>query len=213
MIFHQMPVGMLQCNCSILGDEETREAIVIDPGDEVDRIAGVLNRFELKLKYIVNTHAHIDHVGGVKTLRERMTAEALLHERDLPLYHALEIQARMIGLPAPESGPIDGRLQHGDALRCGGIVLNVIHTPGHTPGSLSFHLPMAQGDDILFAGDTLFMGSIGRTDLWGGSFEEIMKSIRERLFPFDERTVVHCGHGPDTTLGRERKLNPFLQGL
>jgi len=210
MIFETLQVGLFQCNCSILGCPETREAVCIDPGDEVDRIVEILDKHNLKLKYIIHTHAHIDHIGGVKGLKDATGAAVLLHPDDLFLYNDVAMQAEMIGLAAPPVAETDGLLKDGDRLRCGNTIsIDVLHTPGHTPGSLSFHLP--DNTDKLFTGDTLFMNSIGRTDLWGGSFREIMRSIHQKLMAFKDETIVYPGHGPATTIGRERKLNPFLQ--
>ena len=201
MIHEILPVGMLACNCSIVGDEETGEAIVIDPGDEVERVQEVLARHKLRAKYIVATHAHIDHVGGLEGLKRATGAAVLMHAGDLPLYENLAIQAEWLGVPPPGVATVDQFLKEGDTLRIGSHVLEVLHTPGHSPGSLSLHLPGEQ--EKLFSGDTLFQGSIGRTDLWGGSYEEILRSIHDRL-------LVFPGHGPETVIGWERETNPFL---
>jgi hydroxyacylglutathione hydrolase len=211
MIHEILPVGMLVCNCSVLGDEDTREAVVIDPGDEVEKILGVLARHNLKTKYIVATHAHLDHVGGVEQLQRATGAAVLMHEADLPLYDNLGIQAEMLGLPPPTTVEVDRFLKEGETVRCGPLVLEVLHTPGHSPGSLSLHL--AGDHRKIFSGDTLFQGSIGRTDLWGGSYEDILRSIRSRLLIFPDDTPVFPGHGPATTIGDERERNPFLRGL
>lgn len=234
MIFETFPVGLLQCNCVILGDEESREAMVIDPGDEVDRILSVLQRHGLKLRRIINTHTHIDHVGGNAALREQTGAEVLVHKADLFLLENLRMQAEMIGMPSPPVSRVDAFLETGDTLQCGAIRCGVLHTPGHTPGSLTFEsaLPAetwARGVEensvhaeppgkdklkrVLFTGDTLFMSSIGRTDLWGGDFETIMSSLAGLLRKYDDATVILPGHGPVTTMGRERAMNPFLQEL
>jgi glyoxylase-like metal-dependent hydrolase (beta-lactamase superfamily II) len=209
MILETFPVGMLQCNCTILGSEQTREAIVIDPGDEVPQILERLRRRGLEAKHIIATHAHIDHVGGFKELKDATGAPVYLHRGDLFLYQGLAMQAGWLGLTPPPETEIDAHLEEGDELGAGEIKLTVYHTPGHTPGSLCFYAPGRERR--LFAGDTLFLGSIGRTDLWGGSFEEIMHSLRRKVVTLPEETVVIPGHGPMTTIGREKRFNPFLQ--
>jgi glyoxylase-like metal-dependent hydrolase (beta-lactamase superfamily II) len=211
MIHEILPVGMLQCNCSIVGDETSGEAVVIDPGDDVERVKEVLHRHNLKAKYIVATHAHIDHVGGIDKLQRETGATVLMHEEDLPLYQNLAIQAAMLGLREPKATKVDDFLKAGDLLRWGSLELEVLHTPGHSPGSLSLYLP-GEGQRI-FSGDTLFQGSIGRTDLWGGDYKQILRSIRESLLLFPDQTPVFPGHGPETTIGEEREYNPFLRGL
>jgi glyoxylase-like metal-dependent hydrolase (beta-lactamase superfamily II) len=209
MISETFPVGLLQCNCTILGSTQTREAIVIDPGDDVSEIIGRLKRLGLTAKYIIATHGHIDHVGGFKEIKEETGAPVYLHRGDLFLYQALPMQAALLRINAPPVTGIDGSLEDGDEIGAGEIRLEVHHTPGHTPGSLCFHSP---GDEPrLYAGDTLFFGSIGRTDLWGGSFEAIMRSLHNRVMTLPGETVVVPGHGPLTTIERERRYNPFLQ--
>lgn len=216
LIHEILPVGWLQCNCSVVGDPETREALVIDPGDEVERVQEILTRHNLTVRAIVSTHAHIDHVGGLKKLHDATGAPVLMHSNDLELYIALEMQAAWIGMPVPEIAKVDGLLHEGDLVRWGRFAASVIHTPGHTPGSLCLHMPAAEKGSTaqggkLFAGDTLFAGSIGRTDLWGGSFEEIMRSLQTKLLALPDDTLVFPGHGPETTIGRERESNPFLR--
>jgi len=209
MIHEILPVGMLACNCSILGDETTREAIVIDPGDEIEQVQQVLAKHRLQVRYIVATHAHIDHVGGIEKLQQATGAAVMMHAGDFPLYQNLPMQAEWLGVLPPEVVEVDQFLKEGDTLRCGALTLEVLHTPGHSPGSLSLHLP--GGDERIFSGDTLFQGSIGRTDLWGGSFDQILRSIRHRLLIFPDETPVFPGHGSATTIGEERESNPFLQ--
>lgn len=211
MIVETFPVGLLQCNCTILGSEQTREAIVIDPGDDIPMVLDRLEKHGLTAKYVIATHGHLDHVGGFSEIKDGTGAPVYLHKEDVFLYDALEMQAMMIGIAQPESTNIDGHLNHGDELGIGDIKVQVLHTPGHTPGSICFHTP--DGDPRLFAGDTLFMGSIGRTDLWGGSTEQIMDSLRTRLVTLADETIVVPGHGPATTIGREKRFNPFLQGF
>ncbi len=222
MIHEILPVGWLQCNCSIVADEKTKEAAVIDPGDDVEKILEIIRRYDLKVRYLINTHAHIDHVGGLRELRTTTGAPVLMHAHDLELYRNLETQALMIGMPAPPRAEVDGFLNEGDRLSWGNLEARVLHTPGHTRGSISLLMPgSAQADqtpkedsaDRLFAGDTLFQGSIGRTDLWGGSFEAIMRSIRDKLLVLADETLVFPGHGPSTTIGKEREWNPFLQEI
>jgi glyoxylase-like metal-dependent hydrolase (beta-lactamase superfamily II) len=215
MIHEVLVVGALQCNCSILGDEETREAIVIDPGDEVERILAVLKRHHLTAKYILNTHAHFDHVGNCRELKEATGAQIWLHRADLPIYETAPRQAElfaMYGVPPIRMTAVDQFVRDADGVAVGKIGAHIIHTPGHTPGSLSIHVP-GGAKDTLFAGDTLFNGSIGRTDLPGGDFQQILKSIKERLLTLDDDTQVWPGHGPSTTIGEERRTNPFLQDL
>jgi glyoxylase-like metal-dependent hydrolase (beta-lactamase superfamily II) len=271
LIHITIPVGMLQCNCSIIGDPVSREALVIDPGDEVNRILDLLGRHKLTVKAIVSTHAHIDHVGGLCKLHRYTGAPVLMHRDDLPLYQAMEMQAAFLGVHPPDLTEIDQLLKEGDSLHWGSFEAQVIHTPGHTPGSVSLYLPHdtgkvtpagelkritvkdEAGEEVsiaqllkqsvsknlpaengdtdqaptivapdeavkimkpvpqLFSGDTLFAGSIGRTDLWGGSLDQIMKSLRTKLMGLPDETVVYPGHGPVTTIGHERELNPFLR--
>jgi hydroxyacylglutathione hydrolase len=215
IIYIKIPVGMLQCNCSILGDPKTREAVVVDPGDEVERILDMLGRYKLTVKAIVSTHAHIDHVGGLAKLHMYTGAPVMMHRDDLPLYNGMDVQAAFLGMKTPELTDVDQLLKDGDALQWGGYQANVIHTPGHTPGSLSLYLPKECGSvklsqPQLYAGDTLFAGSIGRTDLWGGSMEQIMESLTQKLMQLPDDTIVFPGHGEITSIGRERATNPFL---
>jgi len=211
MIHEIIPVGMLACNCSIVGDEATGEAVVIDPGDDVERVQEILARRKLQPRYIVVTHAHIDHVGGIEQLKKATGAPVLMHQSDLPLYQNLVVQAAWLGVPPPGTVEVDQFLRQGDRLRWGGLELEVLHTPGHSPGSVSLHMPGEHAR--IFSGDTLFQASIGRTDLWGGSFDQILRSIHETLLRFPDETPVFPGHGPATTIGDERETNPFLQGL
>jgi len=216
MIYIKLPVGMLQCNCLIIGDPQTREAIVIDPGDEVERILGLLGRHKLTVNAIVSTHAHIDHVGGIAKLHQYTGAPVMMHNDDLPLYHGMEEQAAFLGVETPALVDVDHLLKEGDALNWGNFQANVIHTPGHSPGSVCLYVPKGSGPSRLaqpqlFAGDTLFAGSIGRTDLWGASFDQIMDSLKSKIMRLPDETVVHPGHGPSTSIGHERHSNPFLQ--
>ena len=209
MIIETFAVGPIQCNCTILGDEETREAIVIDPGDDPGEIFARLEKHKLTLTQLVCTHTHIDHVGGIHELQERLGTPAAIHKADLFLYEKLDVQAQWCGMPVPKPAAIDKFVSDGDAVSCHGVEMGVIHTPGHTPGSTTFHL---KGDrNILFTGDTLFMQSIGRTDLWGGSYQEIIRSIENKLMTFDDDTLVIPGHGQATTIGNEKRYNPFLR--
>ena len=211
MIHEILPVGMLACNCSMVGDEATGEAVVIDPGDDIERVQEILARHGLRARYIVATHAHIDHVAGIEKLQRASGAAVLLHEGDLPLYQNLAMQAAWLGVRPPGTVEVDQFLREGDALRWGSLQLEVLHTPGHSPGSLSLHLTGEHGR--IFSGDTLFQDSIGRTDLWGGSFDQILRSIQNTLLRFPDDTPVFPGHGPATTIGEEREYNPFLRGL
>jgi len=203
------PVGPLACNCTILCDDKTKEAIVVDGGDGVPEVLKRLERLGATAKYLVHTHAHIDHIGDLGALRERTGAKGLLHPADLPLYHTLGMQARWVGYEAPRIVELDGDLHDGDRIRAGDVEIGVLHTPGHTLGSVCFALANDSSHTIL-SGDTLFAGAIGRWDLGGTSMEDIVDSIQRKLLPFDDETVVIPGHGPFTTIGEERKTNPYL---
>ncbi|MBX7149210.1 MBL fold metallo-hydrolase [bacterium] len=208
------PVGAFQCNCTILGDPETGDAIVVDPGDEGERIVKEINAKGFKVKYIVHTHAHLDHIGATSFVKQKSGGTIGLHKDDLFLYENMEMQGQMLGLHVDKNvKPIDHFLTQGDILDWGkNQKIEVLHTPGHTPGSLCFLAKgFNNGQDLLFAGDTLFMGSIGRTDLWGGDYGQIIDSIKTKLVTLDETITVVCGHGPNTTVGREKKVNPFIQ--
>ena len=210
MIVETFPVGALGCNCTILGDPDAGEAIVIDGGDEVPRIAARLEHHGLRVRYLVHTHAHIDHIGALGPLRERVGGDALLHPADRPLYATLAQQAVWVGmLRAPQVVTLDGDLVDDDVLHAGAIALRCIHTPGHTPGSTSFAIE-GDGATTLFTGDTLFRGAVGRWDLGGTSLADIVHSIRTRLLVHDDASVVIPGHGPATTIGTERRENPYL---
>ncbi len=208
-ILESFPVGPLQCNCTILGDPVTKEAIVIDPGEEIGRISRRLNDLGLKLKQILITHAHIDHIGGALRLKRLTGAPILLNENDLPLLQMMETQAGWLGIAAPETAPPDASLQDGMRVGLDNYPAEVLHTPGHTQGSVCLHfVPMG----LLIAGDTLFAGSIGRTDLPGGNSRQIIDSIRTRLLVLPDETTVLPGHGGGTTIGLEKEGNPFLTG-
>ena len=210
MIVETFPVGALGCNCSILADPASGEAIVIDGGDEEAEIARRLDAHGVRPRYLVHTHAHVDHIGALGPLRERVGGAGLLHHADLPLYGTLTQQARYLGMTVPpEAVELDGDLTDGDVLRAGSIALRCIHTPGHTPGSTSFALDGGEGA-LLFTGDTLFSGAVGRWDLGGTSLADIVDSIRRKLLVHADATVVVPGHGPATTIGQERRTNPYL---
>jgi hydroxyacylglutathione hydrolase len=206
------PVGALGCTCSIVACPETSEALVVDPGDEAPRILAQLRQRGWKAVQVVHTHAHFDHVMGTGEVARATGAETSLHKDDRWLYDHVPDQLRLFGLPgAPVVTPTPTRELVGDeVLTFGKQEARVFHTPGHTPGSICLYLEAAGETPLLFAGDTLFAGSIGRTDLPGGSFEEIVRSIRGPLFSLPEATLVIPGHGPETTVGFERMDNPFV---
>jgi hydroxyacylglutathione hydrolase len=209
MILETFPVGPLQCNCTILGDEQTGEAIVIDPGEEVGRIEKRLAAHGLKLKQILVTHGHIDHVGGALKLKRLTGAPIYLNEGDLEQLALMPEQAGWLGVETPETAPPDESLADGITVGLSSYPASVLHTPGHTQGSISLHFAPLK---LLVAGDTLFAGSIGRTDLPGGNYDQIIDSIHTRLLALPDETKVVPGHGPASTIGVERRSNPFLQG-
>ena len=208
MIHEILPVGLLQCNCSILGDETSREAIVIDPGDDIPRIQAILDRHHLTVKQIVITHAHIDHIAGAHRLEQLTGAPILYNQLDLPLVKMMDIQAGWLGIPTPKVAAPDDNLADGRTISITGLTGTVLHTPGHTPGSSCLYLPEHA---LLIAGDTLFAGSIGRTDLPGGNTRQLLTSIKDRLLNLPDEVTVIPGHGPKTTIGEEQESNPFLQ--
>lgn len=206
MIIKGMAVGPIMANCFILGCEETREAAVIDPGDEADRILVALADASLTVKYILNTHGHFDHVGGNRRLKEVTGAELMIHALDVPMLSSLSASAAAWGMSVEDSPPPDRTLSDGDILSFGDITLSVLHTPGHTPGGVSFYT-----NGAVFVGDTLFMGSIGRTDFPGGDYDTLISAIHTKLFALDDAVVAYTGHGPETTIGREKRTNPFAR--
>ncbi len=208
LLVASFPVGPLECNCSIIACPETGEAAIIDPGGDADEIIKAAAEHGLTIKYLLHTHAHFDHVLGSAEIKKKTGAQICLHKEDTWLYENLHMQGSLFGFKIPAQPPVDRYLQDDEELAIGNIKTRVIHTPGHTPGSLCFTL--GGKESLLFAGDTLFKQSIGRTDLWGGSFEKIIQSIKERLFKLDDATNVICGHGPATSIWAEKKSNPFL---
>jgi glyoxylase-like metal-dependent hydrolase (beta-lactamase superfamily II) len=205
MVLIRLIVGPLQVNCFILADEKTKEAVVIDPGDDAQAILKIIKEKDLKVKYIVNTHAHFDHVGANKAIKEATGAELLLHEADAPLLAAAANQSRSFGMDPVSSPAADRYVKQGDVLTAGEVSLKVLHTPGHTPGGISL---LEEG--LVFTGDALFAGSIGRADFPGGDLLTLIRSIRTQLMTLPDNTKVFSGHGPATTIGEERRENPFL---
>ncbi len=206
MIIKKLEVGPIMANCFIVGCETTKEAAVIDPGDDADRILMALSKSELRVKYLINTHGHFDHVGANRRMKDVTGAELAIHPDDEPMLEELSRSALMFGLSAENSPPADILLNDGDEIKFGEITLQIIHTPGHSKGGICLY---TKGH--LFAGDTLFAGSIGRTDLPGGDYDTLISSIKEKLLGFDDDTVVYTGHGPETTIGNEKRMNPFLR--
>jgi glyoxylase-like metal-dependent hydrolase (beta-lactamase superfamily II) len=208
MIRETFPVGLLGCNCTILGDEGTRDAIVIDPGDDVPRILASLAQHELTVRQIVITHAHIDHIASAQTLKSLTGAPIVYSQHDLPLVAMMSSQAAWLGVAEPDVRPPDHSPADGEHIHVGAIDATVLHTPGHSEGSLCLHLP---SECLLIAGDTLFAGGVGRTDFPGGNLDTLLTSIHERLLPLPADTLVIPGHGDMTTIAREAAANPFLQ--
>ncbi len=209
MILEQLVVGMLQTNCYLVADEETRQAVVIDPGGDASRIIGRIRQLGLELVGILNTHGHFDHVLDAWTLKEALGGLIFLHPRDEPLLmdHKVGLGALFTASARSPQGKVDEWLEEGEELSFGNIRLKVLETPGHTPGHVAFHMADA---GVLFVGDTLFAGSIGRTDFPGGSYPRLIRSVKEKIFTLDDATRVLPGHGPETTVGRERRTNPFF---
>jgi hydroxyacylglutathione hydrolase len=206
LIVEKLEVGPIMANCYILGCETTKEAVVIDPGDDADRILMELAKAGLKVKYLINTHGHFDHVGANKRMKDATGAQICIHPGDEPMLAELSRSALMFGLSAENSPPADILLNHGDEIKFGDITLSVIHTPGHSQGGICLYTT-----GCLFAGDTLFAGSIGRTDLPGGDYDTLILSIKEKLLNLDDHTIVYTGHGPETTIGKEKQINPFIR--
>ena len=207
MIHEILPVGMLECNCSIFGDEASRQAIVIDPGDNIEEIAGILQRHGLRVKAIIITHAHIDHIGGAAKLKAATGAPVYMNAHDQELYDHLDVQASWLRMRTPERTTIDMPAREGDSLKLGEAEFQILETPGHTQGSISLWIPR---ENKVIAGDTLFRDSIGRTDLPGGDGPQILRSIHSKLLTLPAEATVIPGHGPLTTIGREKERNPFL---
>ncbi|MEO6807119.1 MAG: MBL fold metallo-hydrolase [Edaphobacter sp.] len=213
MILETLPVGPLQCNCSILGDETTREAIVVDPGDDIPRILALLAKHALTVKQILITHAHIDHIAGAHRLKQLTGAPILYNQLDLEQVKMMDVQAGWLGIPTPTVSSPDDTLDDNKLITIGaslehpGITGSILHTPGHTEGSVCLYLP---DQSLVLAGDTLFAGSVGRTDLPGGNTRKLLTSIHDRLLTLPDETIVIPGHGPRTTIGSERSENQFL---
>lgn len=206
MIVKKLEVGPIMANCYVLGCEKTKEAIVVDPGDDADRILMALAEKKLTVKYIVNTHGHFDHVGANKRMKETTGAPIMIHSEDESMLGQLDRAAAAFGLSAENSPAADQPLKDGDEITFGEITLKVIHTPGHSRGGICLYTP-----GYLFVGDTLFAGSIGRTDLPGGDYNTLISNIKEKLFLLPDETTVYTGHGPETTIAQEKRSNPFLR--
>lgn len=205
MILIRLVVGPLQVNCFILADEKTKEAVVIDPGDDAGDILKVIREKGLLVRYLVNTHGHFDHVGANRALKEATGALLLIHEGDAPVMASAPLQSSAFGMEEISSPPADRFVKHGDVITAGEVKLKVLHTPGHSPGGISL-----LEDGMVFTGDALFAGSIGRTDLPGGDLLTLLRAIKTNLMTLPDDTRVFCGHGPASTIGEERRENPFL---
>ncbi len=203
------PVGAFQCNCTILGCGDSKDAVIIDPGGDTDRIAEIIDYYDLTVRAIVHTHAHIDHIYCTREVKDTHGGEICLHKDDLPLYKGIAMQAAMFGWRVRDTLPVERFIGDGDVIEFGKKSALVIHTPGHTPGSVSFEIQHDRRK-IVFAGDTLFRRGIGRTDLPGGNSRQIVESIRERLYRLPPDTLVVPGHGPNTTIAEEAAKNPFV---
>ncbi len=206
MIIEKLAVGPIMANCFVIGCEETHEGAVIDPGAEADRIMDVVAAAGLKITRIINTHGHFDHVGANREIKAVTDAELIIHPLDAPMLAQLDQMAGAFGMSVENSPPADRTVDEGEQIQVGRLSLSVLHTPGHTPGGISLHT-----DGHVFVGDTLFQGSIGRTDFPGGDFDTIIRSIREKLFPLGDHVVVYTGHGPETAIGTEKQFNPFAR--
>ena len=209
LIRETFTVGPLACNCSIIGSPATGEAVIVDPGDEPDRVLAALKRLGLRPVAILVTHAHFDHVGGLADLQTTTGVPIYMHDADKPLYEHLDMQTAIFGMPSIRPATIDRWAVDGDRVAFGDLAAQILHTPGHTPGSLCFHV--TDTVPLLLTGDTLFAGSIGRTDLWGGDHDTLIKSVHDKLLVFPDEAVVVPGHGPETTIGMERRYNRFLR--
>jgi hydroxyacylglutathione hydrolase len=209
MHFESFPAGPLGCNCSIVMDDVTKKAIVVDPGGDLELIESRLEMLGATVEAIVHTHTHIDHVGATAGVQRRTNARACIHESDRFLYDLLPVQAAMIGVPLPEKVEMEGTLVDGQSLHAGSVEMGVLHTPGHTPGSVTFVVKSGSATRV-FSGDTLFRRGIGRTDLWGGDSALILRSLKEKILALPDDAIVVPGHGPETTIGEERTKNPFL---
>lgn len=205
IVVYQVSVGPLQVNCFIVSCNKTKEAIVIDPGEEGSRILQLIEQEGLIVSKVVNTHGHFDHIGANQEVIDKTGAELMIHKDDLPILQNARTHAEVYGLSVSPSPEPDKLLDQGDSFNVGELEFKVFHTPGHSPGGICL---LSKGH--LFVGDVLFSGSIGRTDLSGGDFDALVEGVREKLFNLPDETVVHPGHGPDTTIGRERQLNPFV---
>jgi glyoxylase-like metal-dependent hydrolase (beta-lactamase superfamily II) len=192
-------------NCYILGCEQTRQAAVIDPGDEINTIVSKIKQNNLSLKYILLTHGHVDHVAQLARLKETIPAEVLMHADDRFLFETISMQAMMFGLPDPGNPKPDRFVNDGEKVKMGELEIGVLHTPGHSPGSVTYKV-----EDNLFVGDLIFSGSIGRTDLPGGNYETLINSVQTKIFTLQDETKIHPGHGPMTTVGQEKRFNPFF---
>jgi len=206
MILEQLEVGPIMANCYIVGCPDTLQAAVIDPGGDADRILNNLKARSLTVKYLINTHGHFDHVGGNKQMKLATSAPILIHEGDMHMLSSLTSAAASFGLSAENSPAPDQIVSDGDRLQVGNLAMKVIHLPGHSPGGIA----ILTGGSV-FVGDTLFAGSIGRTDLPGGNYEQLIENVRKKLFVLPDDTRVYCGHGPATTIGREKRFNPFFR--
>ena len=206
MFLETIVVGSLAVNCYIVGDQHTREVVVIDPGDNAEKILDVIRRAMLTVKAIVNTHAHFDHVGAVEQVRQATRAPFMIHADEVPVLASAQMSGAMFGMRLTQPKPADQLLREGDEIKVGAVTFRVLHTPGHTPGGICL-----VADKSVFVGDTLFQGSIGRTDFPGGDYGTLMASIRDKLLPLPDDTVVYSGHGPATTIGEEKRFNPFVR--